>query len=143
MDTISQQIIYHINHPINAYRYAEMVKQTNFSHLIPNEPIILERMLNNSNLTVSAWWDQQMVGVLRAVTDFTYCCYISELIIEEQYQKQSIGKELLKLAMRQISKNCHVYLLATKTSSRYYNQLGFKAISPMKQVIMKDYLAEC
>lgn len=142
MDTISQKIIYHINHPINAYRYAEMVKQTNFVHLVPNDPIILERMLKNSNLTVSAWRDQQMVGVLRAVTDFTYCCYISELIIEEQYQKQGIGKELLKLAMRQISKDCYVHLLATKTSSRYYHKLGFKAISPVKYIDVKDYLAE-
>ena len=38
---------------------------------------------------ISDRWDgEQLVGVARSVTDFAYCCYLSDLAVDEQYQNK-------------------------------------------------------
>jgi ribosomal protein S18 acetylase RimI-like enzyme len=49
-------------------------------------------MLANSNLLVTAWAGQQLVGIARSITDFHYCCYLSDLAVDVAYQQQGIGK---------------------------------------------------
>ena len=39
---------------------------------------------------------KRQVGVARSVTDFAYCCYLSDLAVDEQYQKQGIGLKLIE-----------------------------------------------
>ena len=54
----------------------------------------MEGMISNSNLTVSAWDSEKLVGISRCMTDFHYACYLSDLAVSEQYQKMGIGKQL-------------------------------------------------
>jgi hypothetical protein len=35
----------------------------------------LTRMIEHANLMAGAWVDDSLVGVARALTDFSYCCY--------------------------------------------------------------------
>ena len=53
-------------------------------------------MLHHADLLVTAWDDEQLVGVARSITDFVYCCYLSDLAVDEQYQKQGIGLQLIE-----------------------------------------------
>ena len=55
----------------------------------------IARMFAESNLVISAWADGALVGVCRALTDYSYCCYLSDLAIDKAYQKHGIGKELI------------------------------------------------
>ncbi|MGG4395250.1 GNAT family N-acetyltransferase [Paenibacillus thiaminolyticus] len=45
-------------------------------------------MIDHSGLLITAWAGQQMVGVARAVSDFSYCCYLSDVAVDRSYQKQ-------------------------------------------------------
>ena len=54
----------------------------------------IARMFANANLVVSAWSGEQLVGVCRALTDFSYCCYLSDLAVDRAFQHQGIGHEL-------------------------------------------------
>ena len=56
----------------------------------------LQKMLEFANLIITARDDGKLVGVSRSITDFGFCTYLSDLAVDEAYQKQGIGKELIK-----------------------------------------------
>ncbi len=36
-----------------------------------------------------------MIGVARAITDFSYCTYLSDLAVDKAYQGRGIGRRLI------------------------------------------------
>jgi predicted N-acetyltransferase YhbS len=63
------------------------------------------------------------VGVSRSLTDFLYCTYLSDLAIDEKYQKQGIGKELIRLTKKETPK-AKLILLAAPKAVNYYPKIG-------------------
>ena len=55
----------------------------------------IEAMLEHANLLCTAWDGPKLVGVARSVTDFAYCCYLSDLAIDAAYQRKGLGRELI------------------------------------------------
>ena len=62
-----------------------------------DEPERIQTMLNHGNVLVTAWDGDKLVGVSRALTDFSFCSYLSDLAVDESYQHQGIGKKLIDL----------------------------------------------
>lgn len=85
----------------------------------------IERMINNADVLITAWDEGKMVGVARAITDFSYCCYLSDLAIDNEYQKQGIGKELVSRVQRIIGDECSLVLISSPIAKEYYPRLGF------------------
>ncbi len=85
----------------------------------------IEGMLNNSNLIIAAWHDEQLVGIARSVTDFHYACYLSDLAVHKNYQHLGLGKTLQNLTQQQLGPNCKIILLAAPDANTYYQKLGF------------------
>ena len=53
-------------------------------------------MVENADLVVTARdGDGRLIGVARSVTDFAYCCYLSDLAVDRDFQRRGIGKELM------------------------------------------------
>lgn len=86
----------------------------------------LEKMINNADLTFTAWDDGKLVGVARAITDFSYCCYLSDLVVDQDYQKSGIGKRLVRLIQEQIGEQVTLILLASPLAMDYYPRIGFE-----------------
>ncbi|MBF4264204.1 N-acetyltransferase, partial [Vibrio anguillarum] len=84
-------------------------------------------MLDNSNLIVSAWLNDQLVGVARSVTDFHYCCYLSDLAVDESVQSNGIGKYLILVTKEELSQSCKLVLLSAPKAQGYYPKIGFEA----------------
>lgn len=53
------------------------------------------KMIAHANLTGTAWDGETLVGVARALTDFSWGCYLSDLAVDKAYQRQGIGRELI------------------------------------------------
>lgn len=81
-------------------------------------------MYTNSNLILTAWDGDLLVGISRALTDFHYCCYLSDLAIRKEYQKLGIGKELVRLTKEALGPRCMLLLLAAPTAMEYYPKIG-------------------
>ena len=84
-------------------------------------------MLQHANLLCSAWDDEKLVGVARSLTDFDYCCYLSDLAVDEEYQKKGIGKELIRLTQSKLGSDAKLILLAAPKAEGYYAKIGFEA----------------
>lgn len=91
-----------------------------------DDPETIAGMIANADLTVTAWDGDTLVGVARSVTDFTYCCYLSDLAVDAAYQRQGIGVELIALTQAQLGPRCNIILLAAPAAADYYPRVGFK-----------------
>ena len=88
----------------------------------------IDKMLQHSNLLVSARHAGMLVGIARALTDFSYCCYLSDLAVHRDYQRNGIGKELVGWVRRQLSDEVMILLLAAPEAMDYYPPLGFQKV---------------
>ena len=119
-------IEYKVNHPITPSQYIELVKKTSLGERRPidNETTI-KGMLENSNLIVTAWVDDQLVGIARSMTDFHYCCYLSDLAVDENVQSMGIGKYLILVTAESIAEDCKIVSLSAPKAKSYYQKIGF------------------
>jgi predicted N-acetyltransferase YhbS len=81
-------------------------------------------MLQNANLVITAWEGHLLVGISRALTDFTYATYLSDLAVRLSHQRQGLGKELMRLTQA-AAPQAMVILLAAPAAEKYYPQVGF------------------
>jgi len=82
-------------------------------------------MLANANLVVTAWEGEQIVGIARSVSDFSYATYLSDLAVRLSHQKQGIGRELIRRTQEQGGK-ATVILLSAPKAVDYYPRIGFQ-----------------
>ncbi|EKO3580763.1 GNAT family N-acetyltransferase [Vibrio metschnikovii] len=122
------EIEYKVNHPISVEQFVSLLKKTSLGERRPldNESTI-QGMLDNSNLIVTAWLNDQLVGVARSVTDFHYCCYLSDLAVDESVQSNGIGKYLILVTKEELSLSCKLVLLSAPKAQGYYPKIGFEA----------------
>ena len=60
------------------------------------EPGTIEGMLAHADVIVTARAKSGLlVGVSRAISDFSYCTYLSDLAVDLAYQRRGIGRELV------------------------------------------------
>jgi predicted N-acetyltransferase YhbS len=81
-------------------------------------------MLENADVIVTARLDGVLVGVSRAVTDFAYCTYLSDLAVDEAHQKKGIGRELIRRTHEAAGLGTTLVLLAAPKARDYYPHIG-------------------
>lgn len=90
-----------------------------------NDKERMQKMFNNSNLIVTAWNNDLLVGVSRSITDWVWCCYLSDLAVRHEYKKAGIGKQLISLTKEKVGEQSMVLLLSVPTAMEYYPKVGF------------------
>jgi ribosomal protein S18 acetylase RimI-like enzyme len=89
----------------------------------------LDRMLRNSDLIVTARDAGKLVGVSRAITDFSYCCYLSDLAVDAAYQRQGIGKRLIDETRARAGETATLILVAAPAAEAYYPRIGMRQLA--------------
>ena len=84
----------------------------------------IESMLKNADLIVTARSNGRLVGVSRAITDFTFCTYLSDLAVDESCQKQGIGRKLIERTHEAAGLMTRLILIAAPTARSYYPHIG-------------------
>ncbi|MCU7935700.1 MAG: GNAT family N-acetyltransferase [Candidatus Thiodiazotropha sp. (ex Dulcina madagascariensis)] len=119
-------ISYRINEPITADQFVELLKESTLSERRPvDDRRCMEGMVENSNLMITAWDGNKLVGVARSMTDYHYACYLSDLAVHKSYQKQGIGKKLQVITQKQLGEKCSLILVAAPLANSYYGHIGF------------------
>lgn len=88
----------------------------------------IARMFAESNIVISAWSGDELVGLCRALSDFSYCCYLSDLAVAKQHQRRGIGTRLLGELRNSLSNEVSIILLSAPAAMAYYPALGFLPI---------------
>ena len=121
-------IIYQHLRQITDSEFVDLLKRSALAERRPiDDPDCIKAMLKHSNLLCTAWDDSKLVGVARSVTDFEYCCYLSDLAVDKEYQRIGIGKGLIRLTQSKLGDKAKIILLAAPDAEAYYGRIGFDA----------------
>ena len=120
-------ITYRVNAPMTAEDVARVFRNSGIRRPVDDLNRI-QRMIDHANLIVTAWDGDRMVGIARALTDFSFCCYLSDLAVEATYQRQGIGKTLVEQVQTVIGGETMLLLLAAPEAMEYYPSLGFERV---------------
>lgn len=132
------EISYSINASITCEQFIALLNASGLGERRPvDDEQCIEGMLKNSNLMVTAWHKEQLVGIARSVTDFHYACYLSDLAVHKNYQQLGLGKTLQNLTQKQLGPRCKLILLAAPDANSYYEKLGFTS-NPRCWVLERD-----
>jgi N-acetylglutamate synthase-like GNAT family acetyltransferase len=85
----------------------------------------IEKMYSHSNLIITAWHNEELVGVCRCITDWAWSCYLADLAVKQAYQKEGIGKKLIELTKEKVGGQVMILLLSVPTAMEYYPKVGF------------------
>ncbi|MEO7045989.1 MAG: GNAT family N-acetyltransferase [Ferruginibacter sp.] len=119
-------IEYKIENGLTAEEFIDVLKASTLAERRPvNEPERIEKMLQHADLIITARENNKLVGVARSVTDFVYCCYLSDLAVDKHYQKSGIGKELIRQTKLAAPK-AKLILLSAPAAVNYYPRIGMK-----------------
>lgn len=117
-------IEYRDNHALRAADVARVFDASGIKR--PTQDMArIARMLANANVIISAWDGERLIGVSRALTDFSYCCYLSDLAVDAAYQKQGIGRELIRRTQSAAGPEVALVLLSAPSATAYYPKVGF------------------
>ncbi|WP_406695960.1 GNAT family N-acetyltransferase [Singulisphaera sp. Ch08] len=89
-----------------------------------NDAGTIHGMLTQADLIVTARQDGLLVGVSRAITDYHFCTYLSDLAVDEAYQRGGIGRELIRLTHEAAGLKTTLILLAAPKAREYYPRIG-------------------
>lgn len=119
---------YDLTHRISDAEFVELLNRSTLAERRPvDDPKCIQAMLKHANLLCTAWDGDKLVGVARSVTDFEYCCYLSDLAVDQAYQRQGIGRELIRLTQSKLGPKAKLILLAAPKAAAYYPKIGFDA----------------
>ena len=83
-------------------------------------------MLRHADIIVTARVERLLVGVSRAITDFSYCTYLSDLAVDEAFQRRGIGRELIRRTHEAAGLNTSLILLSAPKAQTYYPHIGMQ-----------------
>lgn len=124
---MAAQISYRVNAPMKTAEIIAVLRASGIKRPVDDAERI-ERMFSAAPLTISAWDGERMVGVARALTDYSYCCYLSDIAVDAAYQRQGIGSAMIERISAAIGPECSIVLLSAPGAMTYYPKLGFAKI---------------
>nr|WP_295835454.1 GNAT family N-acetyltransferase [uncultured Azospirillum sp.] len=123
----SIQIEYAVEPDLSADDFIDVLERSGLAERRPvgDRPRV-EAMLRNAGLIVTARDQGRLVGVARSITDFVYCCYLSDLAVDRALQGRGIGKELMRRTRDAMGPGTMCLLLSAPKAISFYEQAGLK-----------------
>jgi GNAT superfamily N-acetyltransferase len=120
-------LTYAVEDGLGAEEFINVLKRSGLDARRPvDKPDIIQGMVDNADLTVTVRdGDGRLMGVARSVTDFAYCCYLSDLAVDRMCQRQGIGKELIRRTKDAAGGDkISLLLLSAPDGMEYYPKIG-------------------
>ncbi|RKP49745.1 GNAT family N-acetyltransferase [Pararobbsia silviterrae] len=119
-------ITYARDRKIDREQFVDLLVRSTLGERRPiDDDACVDAMLANANLTITAWEGDRLVGIARSVTDFAYCCYLSDLAVDSALQRSGVGRELIRLTQAALGPKAKVILLSAPKAVDYYPRIGF------------------
>jgi ribosomal protein S18 acetylase RimI-like enzyme len=118
------QVEYRQNFPLDPLDVVRVFDASGINRPTSDLPRI-SKMFAAPSLTLSAWVNDELVGLSRSLTDYAHCCYLADLAVDKKYQGLGIGRELVQRTQSIIGDQVTLILLSAPGAMSYYPALGF------------------
>jgi GNAT superfamily N-acetyltransferase len=118
-------VIYAVEPDLTAVEFQQLLVESTLAERRPADDLArLELMLRNANLIVTARLDSKLVGIARSVTDWAFCCYLSDLAVSQHAQGKGIGRGLIEETRRLCGPKVSIILNAAPGAVTFYEAIG-------------------
>ena len=119
-------MVVYTNEPwLTSDEFIQILERSTLAERRPvQDAAVIAAMLKNADVIITARIDGLLVGVSRAITDFAYCTYLSDLAVDVKYQRQGIGKELIRRTHEAAGLQTTLILLSAPAAVEYYPHIG-------------------
>ena len=119
---------YEIEPELTAAEFIDVLRRSTMAERRPMDDVArIARMLDGADLVATARdADGTLVGVSRAISDFAYCTYLSDLAVDVARQGQGIGRELIRVTHEHAGLATRMILLAAPAAASYYPHIGME-----------------
>lgn len=123
---------------ISAAEYIDFLKRTDLGSQYPKERFEerISKLVKNVSISLVARNESGLiVGVLFGLTDYAYWLYVTDLGVDRNYERQGIGRRLVKTAHDKVGgeKDIAVYLIANENAIPFYEKLDMKKADDVMQ----------
>ncbi|MBE6999371.1 MAG: GNAT family N-acetyltransferase [Ruminococcaceae bacterium] len=131
--------------------YIEFLRHTDLGSQYPKERFEnrIATLVEKTAISLTARnEDGLLVGVLFAITDFSYWMFLTDLGIRREYVKRGIGKALVERAIEEAGglENIIVYTCANDKAIPFYKKLGMEQgpedVFVLNQIEWTDFVVE-
>lgn len=120
-------IKYQLEPQLTPAEFIDILRRSTLAERRPvDDAACIEQMLLHAGVIVTARSEGLLVGVSRAITDFAYCTYLSDLAVDEAFQRQGIGRELIRRTHEAAGLQTTLILLSAPKAREYYPHIGMR-----------------
>ena len=125
----SLEIQYRVEPELSAAEFVDVLRRSTLAERRPvDDEARVDGMLRSADVIVTARDPSGMlVGVSRAISDFNYCTYLSDLAVDESWQRRGIGRKLIDETHAAAGLCTTLILLAAPAAREYYPHIGMEA----------------
>ncbi len=103
-------------------------------------PEKLVRALHNSSHVVSAWDNDRLVGLVRALDDGETVAFLHYLLVDPEYQGFHIGDELMKRILSFFNEHLYIKIMPSDPKTMaFYEKYGFKTYDNYSAMVIKHF----
>jgi len=122
-----ESIVYQLEPELSVAEFRDVLVRSTLGERRPidNESTLVG-MLKHADVILTARHEGVLVGISRALTDHHFCTYLSDLAVDVAFQRQGIGRELIRRTHETAGLNTTLILLAAPKAREYYPHIGMQ-----------------
>lgn len=123
-----ETVVYAVEPRLDPVEFVDLLHRSGLAERRPvDEPERIAKMVEHANLNVTARTsDGTLVGVGRSLTDFSFCCYMSDLAVDRAFQRRGIGQRLIEETRAAAGPDATFILLSAPAAMSYYPHVGME-----------------
>lgn len=123
------EIVIQMEPQLSSGDFVDVLRRSTLADRRPVDcPETIAGMLQQADVLVTARTAAGLlVGVARSITDFHYCTYLSDLAVDQAFQRQGIGRRLIEYSHEVAGKHTTLILLSAPSATSYYPHIGMQS----------------
>lgn len=124
----TSEIIYQLEPKLVVDEFIDCLRRSTLAERRPvDDRATMQGMIDFANVLWTARNESGLlIGVSRAISDFHYCTYLSDLAVDAAYQRRGIGKELIRRTHEAAGLGTMLILLSAPKATTYYPHIGMQ-----------------
>lgn len=112
------KFVYHVNETVDLPDVIDLLRRSKAKRR-DGDARRLVRIVPEANVVVSVRDGKKLVGLARGLKEASGCCYLSDLIVDKDYQQHGLGEQLIRQVHALVGENSLIVLVPSPNAAAY------------------------